>query len=263
MKYQFCAESDKGIKKDKNEDSVLVKEALHHGTPVLMAAVCDGMGGLQDGEVASCMLVNRLDKWFEQELPKLISFTEEKGLNLEKALKYALVMLIRKANEEIQNYTNVHKLKGCGTTVVVLILYNGRYYGLNVGDSRIYVFRNHLYQLSTDQTVVQRMVDLGQISEKQAETHPDRSRLLQCVGMNRKVIPEYLRGECFQNDLFLLCSDGLRHKIGKKELENVFRIERPKTPEQLSDAAQYLISENMRRKETDNLSCVLIRARRS
>ena len=76
MKYQFCAETDKGIKKGVNEDSVIVKEALLRGTPILMAAVCDGMGGLQKGEVASCLIVNCLDEWFEQDLGKLVSFSE-------------------------------------------------------------------------------------------------------------------------------------------------------------------------------------------
>lgn len=262
MKYQFCAISDKGIRKSVNQDSVIVKEGTINKTPVLMAAVCDGMGGLQKGEIASGMLVDMLNNWFDTELCKLISYTKAKSMDLTKTMKYSLVSLIRKANEKICDYTAENELKGCGTTAVVLILYKNRYYGLNVGDSRIYLFRNHLYQVTTDQTVVQQLMDIGQINEKQAETHPDRSRLLQCVGMHKKVVPEYMRGECFMGDLFLLCSDGLRHKIGKKELENVFRTEYPRTTEQLSDVSQYLINENKKRQETDNLSCVLIRTRR-
>ena len=262
MKYQFCAETNKGIRKPINQDSVIIKEGMINKTPVMMAAVCDGMGGLQDGEIASSLLINMLEQWFEEDLCKLISFTRHKGMELEKTMKYSLVSLIRKANERICDYTAEHGLKGCGTTVVVLVLYRNRYYGLNVGDSRIYLYRNHLYQMTTDQTVVQRLIDIGQINEKQAESHSERSVLLQCVGMHKKVIPEYVKGECFGNDLFLLCSDGLRHKIGKIELETVFRTEHPKTREQLSDVAQYLIDENMRRNETDNLSCILIKTRR-
>ena len=261
MRYIFCAESDKGIRKPINQDAVVVKEGVYHKTPILMAAVCDGMGGLEHGEKASSMLVDMLDQWFEKELPKLISFTKERGLRLDRTMKYSLKTVIREANKKIREFGQERDIK-CGTTVTVLVLYEDRYYILNVGDSRIYVFRNHLYQLTSDQTVVQRLIDLGELDEVSAEKHPERSKLLQCVGVQEKVSPVFSNGEAFANDIYLLCSDGLRHKIRKREMEDVFRTERPRSCEQLSDMCSYFVSENMRRQETDNLSCVLVRTRR-
>ena len=158
--------------------------------------VADGMGGHQGGEIASQMTVNSLCKSFKE------SFHDNPRQFLQNGIMEVNQQVLAKAEED-------PTLKGMGTTIVAVIIYDGDAYYAHVGDSRIYLFRQHKSkQLTKDHSFVQQLVDQGIITEKEAETHPEKNRILQAVGIEN-ITPDYSTEKLYKGDTLLLCSDGL------------------------------------------------------
>ena len=240
--------TDKGIRKNHNEDGALYKEAATGYGRLVLAAVCDGLGGLAHGEKASAITIKELSAWFEEELPKLL----EEGLS-DDALKKSLNGLVVSADEKVGEEGE------CGTTLVAVIACNGNYICVNIGDSRAYLLsEDGIEQLTHDQTKVQRMVDRGELTKEEAEKHPDRSILLQCIGAGGDVKPVYITGEYSKGDTFLLCSDGFWHKLTEEEMLRLFG-KWADTKEKMEMAAEKAVEVNMQRHETDNITVVVVR----
>lgn len=172
MNYLTSIHTDVGIRKGRNQDSVLIETAATGYGQILLSVVCDGMGGLAKGEVASAMLVKAFSRWFHQEFPRLLY----SGLDVN-ILRESWTNLILEQNQKISNYG-----LGCnvslGTTLAALLLVDHVYYIINVGDSRIYYIKGGFHQITLDQTYVQREMDLGRMTKEQAKNHPRRNVLL-------------------------------------------------------------------------------------
>ena len=250
MYHAIC--SDRGIVKKINQDSALYKQASTGIGDLMLAAVCDGMGGLRNGEVASSEMIKALAVWFDHQLP----FLMEEGIT-DYALIESLNRLIINEDEKITEYGEVNG--ECGTTLTAVIACGGRYLCVNIGDSRVYRITDcGILQLTHDQTVVQQLIDSGRITREQAEVHPDRNMLLQCIGAGGDVVPGYSTGEYQAGDIFLVCSDGFRHKLMEEEMESIF--ERGfGADEELRSAAKRAVEVNMQRKERDNISVVVVK----
>lgn len=146
MKYFGSASTDVGIVKSTNQDSVCLKIAdFDSKGQVAMAVICDGMGGLAKGELASKTVICRFSNWFEKELPKLInSYTKEK-------ISSEWTRIIREQNQRILNYGKQISVN-LGTTLSVILIIEGSYIIAHVGDSRIYEISDSVKQLTEDQT---------------------------------------------------------------------------------------------------------------
>ena len=246
--------SDIGLKKEVNQDALMVKQATTGGKEIIFAAVCDGMGGLANGELASSHMIVMLSYWFDKILPRLL----KEGLS-NSLLRESLNKVILKANESIEK---IREEDGpCGTTVAALFLYAGHYASVNVGDSRIYsVTRNlGLTQITRDHSLVQNLIDTGKISEESARTHPQRNVLLQCVGAGAEVVPEYDFDYYQQGDVFILCSDGFRHKVNEEEMETALHPAKIPDKAALDQILMDLVELNKQRNETDNISAIAIK----
>ena len=196
MKLLSAACSDRGIKKKINQDSLLVRSAMTKEGEILLAAVCDGMGGLEKGEVASGEVIRALVRWFEETLPLLLSGEQEKkgvGERRKRAIAKSLESLIQEENQMISVYGKEKNLL-LGTTVSAVLLIAGWYLIVHVGDSRVYGLTEDVQQLTKDQTYVQREIDAGRLTKEQARQHPRRNVLLQCVGVQEKITPEWKSG---------------------------------------------------------------------
>ena len=251
-KFLVSAHTDVGTTKKVNQDAIFVEEADTDIGPVLLAAVCDGMGGLSEGEKASAHLVTALCEWFENSLADAIS-REGCAPSLER-FKEEMNFLIRRENTAISAATK----EASGTTITALLLSAGVYFTVNVGDSRIYHLSDALEQLTRDQTVVQQDLDAGRITKEEAENHPQRSVLLQCVGASEGIVPDYSEGTYSIGDSFLLCSDGFRHVPSDAELESTLK-ESGKTEEELRQTLLQMTEHCKAGGEKDNISSVLIR----
>jgi serine/threonine protein phosphatase PrpC len=229
-----------------------------------IAVLCDGMGGLEHGELASAVVVHAFEKWFLDELP----FLGRDGVDTE-TLKDKWCDIAVCCNEKISAYSRT-KNATMGTTLTSLLLLGENYYVVHVGDSRAYVMGAGIEQITNDQTFVAREVALGHMTQVQAMNDARRNVLLQCIGTGKAVEPEFFKGNICSGDSFLLCSDGFRHEITngeiyehchKRLLNRDWRAGgRNESAKIMGAQLKSLIDVNKKRGEKDNISAVLVKA---
>lgn len=177
--------------------------------------VCDGMGGHVGGAVASSTAVKSIKEYLEKEKYP----TPIEALN--GALQFA--------NMQILGYTNDHpELKGMGTTACIVLLQDDEAWIAHVGDSRIYLYlgkEKKLHRITKDHSFVQTLVDAGQITDEEAEHHPNKNRILKALGIQPVVEPTFnyqsLAIRPKNGDVFMICSDGLSGMIPDSTIERV------------------------------------------
>lgn len=253
MKYIIAADTDIGNRKNINQDSICVKaaETSEYGT-IIMAMVCDGMGGLADGEVASAEVVKHFSHWFCQKLPDLLkhfSWSE-----MQKEWKEEIKIL----NYRIEKYSE-SKDKRMGTTLSAILIIKDKYMIAHVGDTRIYKLQNKVKQLTEDHTYIAEELKKGTITKDEAEHHPKRNMLLQCIGASETVSPQILLDNIDKEIVFLVCSDGFRHKISPDEMQKYFQFQELKSKEVMQKNLRRLIDLVKEREEQDNISAILIK----
>lgn len=259
--FVAAAQTDIGIVKQVNQDSFSVKIAKTKYGEVAFAVLCDGMGGLSGGEIASAHVVKNFEHWFRTELGRWLP-TKEAGLLFGKWNQ-----LIRKCNQEIVAYEK-NTNGNMGTTLTALLLFEEHYYVAHVGDCRIYEMEEGIRQITKDHTFVAREIALGHMTKEQASTDPRRNVLTQCIGVNEQVEPEFIQGDLREGMTLLLCSDGFRHEISRQEILqfcktnlshcNLKQMTREEILEDANKQIAYLIELNKCRNEKDNISAILL-----
>ncbi|MDE6517727.1 MAG: protein phosphatase 2C domain-containing protein [Acetatifactor sp.] len=253
MNFLISASTDAGNIKTTNQDSVNVQLLEQGGRQLVFAVLCDGMGGLQKGELASASVIQAFRGWCSQRLEVLL----QSGLQ-DSDIRREWTQVITDCNEKIKAYGREKGVR-LGTTATVLLLTEGRYYVANVGDSRAYELFTHVTQITRDQTVVAREIELGLLAPEQAETDPRRSVLLQCIGASQEVYADFFFGTPQENAVYLLCSDGFRHKITSGEMLAYLEPCRMNSPENMRQNEQALIRLIKERNERDNITVATIR----
>ncbi len=253
MNFIVSASTDIGTSKSTNQDSLSVKVINTPTGRMTFAILCDGMGGLAKGEVASASVIKTFDNWVANQLSQMANT----GIN-EDVLKEQWNGIIQEQNSTIQAYGARQGVK-LGTTVVLLLIKDSKYYVMNVGDSRAYVISDNLYQLTKDQTFVAREVELGNMTPEEAEKDSRRSVLLQCVGASDVVCPDMFVGVPKVNATYMLCSDGFRHEITPQEIFDKLQPGVLFDDSAMNRNTTELIELNKQRNEKDNISVVLVR----
>lgn len=253
MNYIVSANTDIGIVKNTNQDSLSVKVINTLTGRMSFAILCDGMGGLAKGEVASASVIRAFDEWVKNDLPLLCNTPLDESI-----IKAQWEKILLDQNNIIKTYGARQGVK-LGTTAVVMLLTDNQYFIMNVGDSRAYEFTDTMTQLTNDQTFVAREVALGNMTPEQAETDERRSVLLQCIGASEEVYPDFFVGETKQNATYMLCSDGFRHEITSDEIYSKFHPEALMDDSAMNKNTLELIELNKQRNERDNISVVLVR----
>ena len=254
MTFLTAYHSDKGIVKETNQDALLIKTAKSSFGKIGFFVVCDGMGGLSNGEVASSTVVQMLNTWFDHELPNLLSQPEQ----LEEVLIASLNEKIHIANQRILAYGRTHGIE-LGTTITAFIIVDEKYYTFQIGDSRAYVIEDELKQLTEDQTFIAREIAHGNLTREEARNHPKRSVLLQCVGASPEIEVVVSSGFVQSNMMFLLCTDGFYHEISDAEIIEQMHPTILSSEQQMEDTIVELIELVKRRQEVDNISAILVR----
>ena len=253
MDFLIAAHSDVGIKKKTNQDSFLVKVAQTNLGKVCLCVVCDGMGGLSKGELASAAVVRVFNRWFEEDFPGML----KNGFNPDE-LKLSWDNIVLEQNQVLASHAARSGTR-MGTTIVALLIINQHYFIMNVGDSRAYLLNHQLNLLTKDQTYVQYEVDLGHLTWEQAQNHPQRNVLLQCVGASDVVTPDYYWGQVEPENTFVMCSDGFRHVISPDEIYGALNPAAARDERTMKNNAVMLTELNKQRMEVDNISVVVIR----
>ncbi len=296
MYYCASAVTDVGTRKQTNQDGICIRVAntKEHGQ-VAMAVICDGMGGLSKGEVASATVVRMFSNWFERVVSQgLFLYSMEE-------ISEAWKRMLREENRRILEFgRKIHV--NIGTTCSALFLMGNEFVIAHVGDTRIYAMTGEAFsptrvtsdticskgrtlpiirwplrqgasgkgcwkggirQLTLDQTYVAREVRLGNMTSEQARTHAKRSVLLQCVGASREVEPQVVLGEVRAGTVFLLCSDGFRHVLSEGEMyKNLYSVAFGNA-KRLERNGKKLVKLVKERGEKDNISVAVIQCEES
>ena len=266
MNYKVCISTDKGIVKQVNQDATMVKVAStsSYGR-IAMGVLCDGMGGLSHGEVASATAIEGFAHWFVTELPRALTRenSTERLDTVEKPditteIERQWISLVRDINANILRYGDENRCR-LGTTIVAFIEVAGDYLIMNVGDSRVYsVGEKKMTLLTHDQSVVQDMIDKGLMTEEEAEKSPQKSILLQCVGASDVVGPQFVRGRVHAGTSILMCSDGFWRKLSEEEIVDKLTKSRALSEEEMKKELDNMVELLKKRGETDNISAIHI-----
>jgi protein serine/threonine phosphatase len=212
------------------------------------------MGGLANGELASATVIREFDKWFRKDLPAML----EMPVFPVEELRLQWDNLVLDQNKKLADYASSTGTR-MGTTVVAFLIVGENYYIMNIGDSRAYMITDAIYQLTKDQTYVQFEMDAGRMTWEEAQVHPQRNVLLQCIGASEQINPDYFIGQANPDTTFLLCSDGFRHLISPDEIYEKLKPEILDNEDTMLQNAISLIELNKTRKEVDNISVAVIR----
>lgn len=261
--YTVAAQTDAGTVKPVNQDALTVKVANTVYGEAAFAVMCDGMGGLEQGEVASSVVVRTYEQWFLREFPQFLA----RGFS-EDVLERTWYKMANDCNLRIMDYGR-RRHSSMGTTLTAMLLLDGRYYISHIGDCRVYVMGNGMELLTADQTYVAREVALGHMTPEQAQNDARRNVLLQCIGTVSCVEPDFLQGDLYAGDSFLICSDGFRHNLADIEIYDYCHTafedmdwcvgKRLENSHVMNEQLRYLIGVDKERGERDNLSAILVK----
>jgi PPM family protein phosphatase len=239
---EFSIKTHVGHLREVNEDSgdVWVEGSF------ILAAVLDGLGGHQAGDVASQMALQDLKEAFAE-----VDFGED-----EKGWKDWFRRTIRKSNERIFNYSLQNEdYQGMGTTIVAALFLKECCLVAHAGDSRFYKFVDNKLQLVTeDHSLVQELVQSGQISKAEAEIHPQRNVITRALG-TEETIEIDIRSFAYEgNEQFLLCTDGLNDMTSEQEVKAVLAGDAP-----LQEKASSLLQLALDAGGEDNITLILLK----
>ena len=268
--------TDVGLVRELNEDSVL---ALHltqyyesEQTQIGLYIVSDGMGGEAAGEVASRVTARSIAEWVTEQLisaslksthdQKIAAPTKTGGLRLaiadgnDMATTEMLKMAVMKANREVLAYAKANPQEsGLGATVTAAMVVGDVLTVAHVGDSRCYLFSgDRLEQLTEDHSLVQRMINTGNLSRSEARIHPYRNVIYRSIGGDDQIEIDIIRRRLSNDDVLLLCSDGLNGMLSDDQIRDILMV----NPDPNTAAKELVVNANAAGGE-DNTSVIVVK----
>ena len=246
MNFEYFHLTDTGQVRSNNEDAIAIDADNQ------IAVLADGMGGYNAGEVAAAMattfITTELGRWIAEGGSGATS----------RELRRAMEVCIDNANRSIFNAANTHaQYAGMGTTLVVCVFQDSRILVGHVGDSRCYRLRNGaLAQLTRDHSLLQEQIDAGLITPAQAQFSTQKNLVTRAMGVEDTVLLETSEYRAEEDDLFLMCSDGLTDMVSDEHIADILV-----TDGTLADKCQALVDAANSCGGRDNISVILAQAR--
>ena len=238
FKYSFSGLTDTGRVRTRNEDSFCCVPDQN------LWVVADGMGGHDAGDFASQTITEQATKFNQQ------SSLEASILLLEENLIHSNALIREKANKLGKNIS-------IGSTVTCLYAWKNLAFVLWAGDSRAYLFRDHnLQRLTEDHSYVEELVRMGKIDKEQAEIHPAANVVLNAIGIDSDIRVDMEYYEIKDNDVFLLCSDGLYKDLTEEKISRIL----DNNEVSLEELNRQLVTAAIDAAGSDNCTVVLIKA---
>ena len=240
---QFWALTDPGCVRPQNQDAYQM-EQLDRNT--LLCVVCDGMGGAKSGNVASTLAV---DVFMEEVRRVWTSGMDQAAIDqmLEGAVKLANFTVFDQAQQ-------FGEFSGMGTTLVAMLVQNKEVTIVNVGDSRAYgVNRNGIRRLTVDHSVVQLMIERGELTPEQARDYPGKNYITRAIGTEPVVLSDIYHLDVERGDCLLLCTDGLSNMVDDQEI--LFEVVHGVNKQY---CCQHLLEIAKNRGAPDNVTSVLV-----
>lgn len=237
---QAYAVTDVGLQRSMNQD-FLYSSTEPLGSLDNVFLVADGMGGHKAGDFASRFLVDRLVQFFQ---------SEHRDKDIHGILKEG----IRRANQELFKETRRNQaFTGAGTTLVAATIKGDVLYVANIGDSRLYLLRDELEQVTKDHSYVEEMVALGKMRRGSRDYMEKRNIITRAIGTEADVDIDLFAMKLRAKDVILMCSDGLSNMVDEFEMEYILRAE-----DGLQQKAESLVKAANRSGGKDNISVILI-----
>ena len=236
-------QTDPGKVRSHNEDSVTIVE---NQTNEYLVVVADGMGGHKAGEVASSLAVNELSK----------RFSELSSIGSKEEAVVWLKEIIYEINVKILKYAEEHvDANGLGTTCVCAIITPEFLLFGNIGDSSGYVYKNEkLYKVTKDHTLVNILLENGELTESAAKVHPQKNVLMKALGAAEQIEMDIFDVERDVDGVFL-CSDGLSNMLTVEQIEKILNDKDLELEEQVE---KMIMKANMRG-GNDNITIACVR----
>src|SRR6059036_3972877 len=262
IKVEVFAKTDLGRTRDHNEDRFLVADLSRREASLQPAVrvhqigergslfvVADGMGGAAAGELASQMATETI---YQQ---MVRAWGTEREVTAQR-FAYRLKEAVEVANQQIHAYAAAHpEVRGMGTTTTAVGVLADHFFLSQVGDSRAYLIRDgQAVQLTKDQSLMQRLVEAGELTEEEAAQSERRNIILQALGPDPKVKVDLTHQEVRRGDALVLCSDGLSGQVKKEEIAEIVSAERD-----LQAACDKLIALANGRGGPDNITVIIAR----
>jgi serine/threonine protein phosphatase PrpC len=262
VRVSVFGKTDLGRTRDHNEDTFLVAdlstghaslkpEVRDHviGPRGSLFMVADGMGGAAAGELASQMAADLIHRHLSAVWATDDDISEER-------FAFRMREAVERANQHIHEYARQHaEVRGMGTTATVAGVFGTGLWLAQIGDSRGYLARDgEVIQLTKDQSLMQRLVDAGELTEEEAEQSERRNIILQALGPDPKVKVDLTHQPLRRGDTLVICSDGLSSLVRREEIGELLREQR-----ELPSACSALIDLANRRGGPDNITVVIAR----
>lgn len=229
-----------GQRREMNQDYMYTSETAVGNLPNLFL-VADGMGGHAAGEYASRFTVEKLVEKIKES-----SQTEPVAL-MKEAVEHVNAMLLAEANAD-------RAKAGMGTTIVAATVIGERLYAANVGDSRLYVINEEsITQITRDHSLVEEMVRLGEMNKEDAKDHPDKNIITRAIGVMPEVAPDFFEISLKDQDMILMCSDGLTNMINDIDIKKIVLGQRD-----IVEKAEKLVETANQNGGRDNITVVLV-----
>ena len=233
--------TDKGILRSSNEDACFV---LLHDKVYILA---DGVGGGNSGEIASRTAVSEIANYV---VNHSLNYLDD---------KYEIVEYMRNAfeaaNSRIYGMAREHKENfGMATTAIIVYVRKGKAYIGNIGDSRVYLYREGDYlQLTEDHTYVNTLVKAGILSKEEADLDERKNVIIKALGAEPTVEPDFFQVDVKKDDILLACSDGLYDEVSDEEIVEVIREK-----DNMNELAAELISRANKNGGRDNITIITL-----
>ena len=235
--------TDLGCVRAQNQDSFLIEKLDRH---TLLCVVCDGMGGAKSGNIASTLAADV----FVQEIKQTWTGDTNQN-NVDQMLKNAVKLTNFTVYDQSRQF---EEFTGMGTTLVAVLISNGWATVVNVGDSRAYLIgRSGIQQVTVDHSVVQLMINRGELTPEQAKTYPGKSLITRAIGTESMVTCDLFHKKVNRGDYFLLCSDGLSNVMDDQEI--LFEVAHGQDK---SKCCQRLLDIAKNRGAPDNVTSILV-----
>ncbi len=239
---RIVARTDPGVVRSSNQDSYAAGE-FRNG--VAWAVVCDGMGGSVGGNIASSTAVRSISERVTTGYRENMSFSSIRNL---------LMTAITNSNFEIYDMASGNpELTGMGTTIVAAIMDHDNIYIAHAGDSRAYLItQSSITQITRDHSVVQKMVENGEITEEEAAHHPNKNLITRALGVDENIRVDFNEVPLTERSMLLLCTDGLTNYVTDSEIHETIMAGRN------TDFAETLVDLANKHGGGDNITVVAV-----
>lgn len=241
--------TDRGRVRPTNQDIYQIQIQESQQTALLL--VCDGMGGVNAGNIASRLAAES----FMEKMKPLLEESHTMPID-ESVRQAALMQALDYANHRVYSLSlQREELRGMGTTLVAVFIQTNQATIVNVGDSRAYLLeQDDLRQVTEDHSLVQEMCRMGRISVKDARTHPQKNLITRAVGVDAEVQGDFFEVQLVPSSILLLCSDGLSGMVEDEQIAETLQSQ-----DTLETIGETLLQQALTAGGRDNITVALFR----